>query len=101
MVPDTCPWYPPAGGLPDASAPPHPPCPPVAVMVSEVTSAGTVKFCNASLSKPNVCVTVVAVAALAGVAKNAGVTRLPAPTIETTEKSLKIRLTPICTSSSV
>jgi hypothetical protein len=59
-----------------------------------------VKFCNASLSKPNVCVTVVVVA-FAGVATNAGATRLPAPTIETMPKMLKIRLTPICTLGSV
>jgi hypothetical protein len=66
-------------------------------MVSEVTSDGTVKFCKASLLKPNVSVTVVGVVALAGVPKNAGATRVPAPTIEITLKTLKIRRTPICT----
>ena len=63
MVPVTSPWYPPEGGRPDESAPPQLPCPPSAVSVSDVTPAGTVKFCKVSLSKPKVWVTVLGVVA--------------------------------------
>ncbi len=78
MVPVTSPWYPPAGGRPEESLPPQLPWPPTAVMVSEVTSAGTVKFCRVSLSKPKVWVTVGVVAPAVGIRpESTGATRLP------------------------